>query len=116
MGEVHAADGGERPGLLAPAASYVGSLWRGEAPLVRAFWTDMLVVGSLVNIFATAAAMLFFVAGALIAVGVIVHFAPVPYNILLFLGVWQSAARAASRWSFPAQAAAVVWLVFFILV
>ena len=48
--------------------------------------------------------MLLFVSGAPIAVGVFVHFAPLPYNILLFLAVWRSAARETSIWSFAAQA------------
>lgn len=94
-----------------PVIAYVLSLWRGELPLARVFWIDMLAIGSLVNIVATIGAVLLFAAGAPIALGVAVHFAPLPYNILLFLAVWQSAAREASDWSFPAQAAALIWLV-----
>jgi len=100
-----------RPGLLAPATAYVHRLWRGELPLARAFWTDMILIGSLVNIVATAAAMLLFVSGVPVALGVIVHFAPLPYNILLFLAVWQSAAHQASRWSLLAQAGGLIWLI-----
>ena len=113
MGGMEAAD---RVSVLSPAVAYVRSLWRGELPLARVFWTDMIVIGSLVNILATVAAMLLFVSGAPIALGVIVHFAPVPYNVLLFLAVWQSAARQPSGWSFPAQAGALVWLIFVIMV
>ena len=113
MGGMEAAD---RVSVLSPTVAYVRSLWRGDRPLARVFWNDMVVVGSLVNILATAAAMLLFVAGAPIALGVIAHFAPVPYNVLLFLAVWQSAARQPSWWSFPAQAGALVWLIFVIMV
>lgn len=105
-----------RASFLSRVAAYVRSLWRGERPLARVFWSDMIVVGSLVNILATAAAMLLFVAGAPIAFGVAVHFAPIAYNVLLFLAVWQSAARQPSLWSFPAQAAALVWLIIVIMV
>ena len=105
----------DRPGLLAPVIVYVRRLWRGELPLVRVFWTDMILIGSLVNIVGTAAAMLLFVSGALV-LGVIVHFAPVPYNILLFLAVWQSAARQVSRWSFFAQVVGLIWLITAIVV
>jgi hypothetical protein len=101
----------DRPGLLAPVMTYARRLWRGELPLGRVFWTDMILVGSLVNIVGTAAAMLLFVSGAPIVLGVIVHFAPVPYNILLFLAVWQSAARQVSRWSFLAQVGGLIWLI-----
>ena len=109
-------DATDRVSLLSPVTSYVRSLWRGELPLGRVFWTDMILIGSLVNVLATVAAMLLFVAGAPIALGVGVHFTPVPYNVLLFLAVWQSAARQPSWWSFPAQATALVWLIIVITV
>jgi hypothetical protein len=109
----------EVPGRLGPGrqlAGYFLKLWRGEFPLARVFWTDLIVVGTVVNLLVSAAAMLLFVSGAPIALGVIVHFAPVPYNILLFLAVWQAAARETSVWSFAAQAAAMLWLVTAIVV
>ena len=93
--------------------AYVKNLWRGELPLARAFWSDMLVIGTVVNVAAMIAAMLLFVAGAPIAVGVVVHFSPLPYNLLLFFAVWQAASRETSDWSFPAQAVALVW--FFVM-
>jgi hypothetical protein len=101
----------DRVNAFQPITGYVRSLWRGELSLARVFWTDMILVGSLVNIVSTIAALILFVSGAPIALGVFAHFAPLPYNILLFLAVWQSAARETSDWSFPAQAAALVWLI-----
>jgi len=71
----------------------------------------MIAIGSLVNVLASIAALLVIVAGAPIAIGVALHFAPVPYSILLFFAVWQSAARETSIWSFAAQASALVWLI-----
>jgi hypothetical protein len=100
-----------RAGILRSVAGYFRVLYRGELPLARVFWTDMILIGSMVNIVGTAVAMLLFVSGAPIALGVFVHFAPVPYNVLLFLSVWQAAAREASAWSFAAQAAAMIWIV-----
>ena len=105
-----------RPTFVRQLAGYFASLWRGDIPLARVFWTDMIVIGTVVNILGTVAAMLLFVSGAPIALGVFVHFAPVPYNILLLFAVWQSAAREASGWSFPAQAAALVWLILAVVV
>jgi hypothetical protein len=106
----------KRVSLARQLAGYFRSLWRGEFPLGRVFWTDMIVIGTVVNLLGTAFAMLLFVSGAPIALGVIVHFAPVPYNVVLFLSVWQSAAREASTWSFLAQAAAMLWLITAIVV
>src|ERR1044072_6897312 len=104
----------EAPGRLGPGrqlAGYFLKLWRGEFPLARGFWPDLIVIGTVVNLVVSAAAMLLFVSGAPIVLGVIVHFAPVPYNILLFLSVWQAAARETSIWSFAAQVAGMMWLI-----
>jgi hypothetical protein len=94
-----------------PVVAYVISLWRGEAPLGRVFWTDMLIIGTVVNIIAMIAALLLFLSGLPVAVGVLVHFAPVPYNLLLLVGVWHGAQREASDWSFVVQTIAVVWFI-----
>jgi hypothetical protein len=118
MGEAPAV-GSEAPDRVSFArqlAAYFRSLWRGEFPLARAFWTDMVIIGTVVNLIGSAAAMLLFVSGAPIALGVFVHFAPVPYNVLIFLAVWQAAAREVSAWSFIAQAAGLIWLIAVIVV
>ena len=94
-----------------PVLTYITSLWRGEIPLGRVFWTDLLIIGTVVNVAAMIAAILLFVSGAPIALGVVVHFAPVPYNLLLLLGVWHAAQRETSDLSFAAQAVAVVWFI-----
>jgi hypothetical protein len=99
-----------------PAVAYVGNLWRGEIPLGRVFWSDMLVIGTVVNIAAMIGAVLLFVSGLPIALGVAVHFAPVPYNLLLLFGVWHAAQREASEWSFAAQAVAVIWFIAMLVV
>jgi hypothetical protein len=99
-----------------PVVGYVQNLWRGEIPLGRVFWSDMLIIGTVVNIAAMIAALLLFVSGAPIAFGVVVHFAPVPYNLLLLLGVWHAAQREASEWSFAAQAIAVIWFIAMLVV
>jgi hypothetical protein len=106
----------DRVGLGGGLLRHIRSLWRGERPLARVFWTDLIVIGTLINVLASVAAMLLFVSGAPIAIGVIVHFLPVPYNILLFMAVWQSAARETSLWSFPAQAVSLIWLILVIVV
>jgi hypothetical protein len=100
------------PDASRPAAlRYVQDIWTGSLPLSRIFWTDMLAIGTLVNVAMTVVALLTFVAGLPVAVGVIIHFLPIPFNGLLFMGVWQSASRDASPWSWPAQIVAALWFI-----
>jgi hypothetical protein len=99
-----------------PVAAYIGSLWRGEFPLGRVLWSEMLIIGTVVNIGATIAALLLFVSGLPVAIGVAVHFLTLPYNLLLLLGVWHAAQRDASQWSFAAQAIAVMWFITMLVV
>lgn len=108
---VAAPEAAARRSFARQLAGYFRSLWRGEFPLARVFWTDMIIIGSMVNLLVSAAAMLLFVSGVPILFGVIVHFAPVPYNVVLFLAVWQAAAREMSVWSFAAQVAGLIWLI-----
>lgn len=69
------------------------TLWRGELPLERAFWTWAVTIGLLINITTT---LLFL---ALITldrpwVALLLGYAvPVPYNIAALVGVWRSASR-----------------------
>ncbi len=89
----------------------VGELWRGAAPLGRAFWDHMLLRGTLINIVASIVALILLSAGAADPVIAIVHFAPVPWNLVLLVAVW----RAAARYDGPpdranaARLAAAVW-------
>ena len=90
---------------------YFRRLWSGDLPLSRIFWIDMLLVGTLVNLLSLIAAIVLLADDAPVGWGVAVFLAPIPYNLLLFTGVWRSAARAGSEWSSVAQAAALAWLV-----
>ena len=80
--------------------------WRGELPLRRFFWRDMLFVGTLVNLFASFAALMAAAGGAPMAWAAVLHFAPVPYNVFLCLSLWR---RPGRPWLMAAAAA--VWLV-----
>jgi hypothetical protein len=91
--------------------SYFRRLWRGDLPLARVFWTDMLVIGTLVNLGTLILAVLLFGMDAPLVYGVVLFLVHIPYSIVLFVGVCRSAARERSTWSMPAQAAAVVWLI-----
>ena len=63
--------------------------WHGEVPAAAVFWRDMVVVGSLVNLGASIAALMLAAAGAPLAVAALVHFAPLPYNTFLLVALWR---------------------------
>lgn len=99
------------PGKTWRPVRYAKRLIRGEVPLGQVFWHDMLLIGTLVNIGATLAALAAFLANAPAALAVGLHFSPMPYNLFLVASVWQSASRSLSPWSFPAQVGAMLWLI-----
>ncbi len=68
--------------------------WHGDIALPVLFWRDMLLVGTLVNLAASIAAMIVAATGAPLAIAVAVHFAPLPYNLFLFLAVTRHGASA----------------------
>lgn len=70
-------------------------LWRGEIPLAQAFWGYAVIYGLTVDIACTALALLLYLAFDAPYAAAAVHFAPVPYGILAFTGVWRSANRYA---------------------
>jgi hypothetical protein len=95
---------------------YFRRLWRGELPLSRVFWTDMLIVGTLINALLTVASMMAFVAGVPAAPAVTIHFLPTPYNFALVMGVCRSAATSGSAWAGAAQVAAPLWFITALLI
>ncbi len=84
---------------------YLVRRWRGEVALPTVFWRDMLAIGTAVNLLASFVALMAAAQGADIRVAATVHFAPVPYNLFLFMVVW----RAPARKLFTA-AGALAWL------
>ena len=89
---------------------FIASRWNGTVPLETVFWRDMILVGTVINVLATGLCMALFVAGAPAALGLLVFFAPLPWNLLLFVAVWKASANAGERgWTF--QAGAILWLV-----
>jgi hypothetical protein len=95
--------------LPAPAADarpgFLASRWRGQVPLPRLLWREMLGWGTAINLGFSALALALLAAGVSAGVAVAVHFAPVPWNLFLVAAVWRHAqSRAFSR------ALAAVWL------
>lgn len=92
-------------------SAFLRSRWRGEVPLGSLFWRDMVLVGTLVNAAASAAALICLGIGWPLAVTLIVHFVPMPYNLFLFLAVWGTAGRQPGLAATGYQLAAAAWLV-----
>jgi hypothetical protein len=95
---------------------YFRSLWRGEFPLSRVFWFDMMAVGTVVNAVLFVATIALFAADTPIAVTLVAFLLHIPYSVILFVGVQRSAARAPSLLSAVAQFAALIWLAFAIVI
>jgi hypothetical protein len=84
---------------------YVMRRWRGEITLRTLFWRDMLGIGTVVNLLASFVALLAAAQGVDVRVAVALHFAPLPYNLFLFMAAW----RAPNRTAFT-SAIAAAWL------
>ena len=110
---------GTRPSRFSPLRGpfgYFRSLWLGEFPLARALCFDMLIIGTVVNLATFVGAMLLFSGDAPDAYGVAMLLAHIPYNLLVFTGVWRSADREPAGQAWGARTVALVWLiVFFVL-
>ncbi|MDP1647959.1 MAG: hypothetical protein Q8M01_07140 [Rubrivivax sp.] len=69
--------------------------WRGAVAWPVLFWRDMLAMGTVVNLLASFVALMLASQGAPMALVVLVHFAPLPYNLFLFLALWRLPRRPA---------------------
>lgn len=87
--------------VLTAAISRLRLLWSGGLPLPVAFWNYAVFWGVLINIAASLSSLVVLAAaGASTAeaswpplVALALHLLPTPYNILVLVGVWRSAAR-----------------------
>jgi hypothetical protein len=70
------------------------------------FWRDMLGVGTVLNLAASFAALMWIERGAELWAAVALHFAPLPFNLFLFLAFLRTPGRPAAF-----VAAAAAWLV-----
>ena len=87
------------------------ALWTGALPLQRAFWDYAMLGGFFVNLAASVGSMALLVAGFPAVLTLAVHLAPLPYNVLVLVGVWRSAALYPGPpiWASLARAAIVIW-------
>ena len=91
--------------------SMVTRYLRGDVELGRVFWFDMLLVGTIVNLVAGAAALVIYANYASGWLALAVLLSPAPYNIGLCVSVWRSAAKSGSRWADVARFSALLWLI-----
>jgi hypothetical protein len=71
--------------------SFIADLWAGRIPLPRIFWNYGIVASLLINLAATALAMGLIAAGVPNFMALAVFILPIPWNILMVVGVWRSA-------------------------
>jgi hypothetical protein len=106
-----ASAGIERRGWLAGLSYWFRVRWRGEVPLDRIFWTDMLLIGTAVNAATTVIALFLISSDAPSVYVVAIYFTPLPLNAFLVFAVWRSAEAASTTTAFAARAVSLVWLV-----
>lgn len=86
--------------------AFLARRWRGEIPLRVLLWRDMLAFGTVLNLFASFAALALAALHVDLRIAFAVHLAPVPYNLFLVVALWRTPQRSAL-----ASVIALVWLV-----
>ena len=85
--------------------------WRGAVPLRQVFVQDMLIRGTAINVVTAFFGLLLFAGDAPMPLAATVFFAPLPYNVFLFVAVWKTAGNRPDPLSDVARFGAVVWLI-----
>jgi len=85
--------------------------WRGETPLDRLFWRDMLLVGTILNIASSALALILLGLKLPLWLVLAAHFLPVPYNIFLTIAVWRTAEKAGGFKAQLMMLGSALWLI-----
>jgi hypothetical protein len=73
--------------------NHIASLWRGEVSLARVFWEYAIGWGTLINLLCTGAVLIVFLKDGPAWLGLLIHFAAIPYNIVMVVSVWRAAAH-----------------------
>ncbi|TGV12889.1 hypothetical protein EN816_18210 [Mesorhizobium sp. M8A.F.Ca.ET.173.01.1.1] len=92
-------------------ADFFRTRWRGEAPLDRLFWRDMLLVGTLISVASSALALVLLGLKLPLWLVLMVHLLPVPYNIFLTIAVWRTAEKAGGFKAQLMMLGSVLWLI-----
>ncbi|MDX8462178.1 hypothetical protein [Mesorhizobium humile] len=85
--------------------------WRGEAPLDRLFWHDMLLVGTILSLASSALALILLGLKLPLWLVLTAHFLPVPYNIFLTIAVWRTAEKSGGLKAQLMMLGSALWLI-----
>ncbi|MBN9548018.1 MAG: hypothetical protein J0H31_03815 [Alphaproteobacteria bacterium] len=85
--------------------------WRGEAPLDRLFWRDMLLVGTVLSLASSALALVLLGLKLPLWLVLAVHFLPVPYTIFLMIAVWRTAEKSSGLKAQLMMLGSALWLI-----
>ena len=98
---------------LRSAMNNVVRLWRGELTLQVAFWNWAVLGGVIINLVSSALFLILLLNDQLIAAFIIGYGFSLPYNILVFVGVWRSAEHYTGdqRWAEMAKIATAIGIV-----
>jgi hypothetical protein len=96
---------------MASLIGFFSRRWRGDVPLSRVLWLDMLGIGTFINLLASLAALILLSQKLDPRIAVALHFAPLPYNLFLFMAVWRSPQRTAFMGALAAAWFAVMLVV-----
>ncbi|MFQ5625901.1 MAG: hypothetical protein ACE5FM_04520 [Methyloligellaceae bacterium] len=88
-------------------------LWHGELALQNAFWNWAVFGGLVINIVTTVLFLFLITADRPISAFIVGYAFPVPYNIIVLVGVWRSAERFTGerRWADLARIVTVIGMV-----
>lgn len=87
------------------------ALWKGDMPLETAFWNYAVFGGILVNALTSAAFLILVVQEQVLAAVIAGYGVSLPYNFVVTVGVWRSAARETGRVSPTARLYPVITLI-----
>jgi len=88
-------------------------LWRGELALGNAFWNWAVLGGLVVNVLTSIAFLALVMNGYLVAAFVAGYAVPIPYNVVVTVGVWRAAGRyeGERKWADLARIVTVVGMI-----
>jgi len=92
-------------------AGFFTSRLRAQVPLRRLFWFDMMLAGTAVNVVSSLFALFMLALQVPTPICLLVHFAPLPYNVFLATAVWKTAAPHGVAHATAARAGALAWVV-----
>ncbi len=78
-----------------PGVRFFSRRWCGQVPVSVLLWRDMLGVGTLINLVATALALAVVVQNGPDGLALALHFLPMPYNLFLCAALWRRPDRHA---------------------